>query len=114
MLDRINTVEKILNLTIPEIEYIIAESRRPVPDPDGHIDYAEYIRDLEEGLMTIAFQVVAIERRLNTPYNQVQDPPRPVNVPQTKVICREHRHLHRCLRIFRTESDERHEYLYMD
>ena len=113
MLDRINTVEKILGLSIPEIENIIAESQRPVPDSAGYIDYESYHRYLEEGLITIAFQVFNIERRLNTPYNQVHNPPRPVNVPQTKVICREHRHLHRCLRIFRSEIDERHEYLYM-
>ena len=111
MLDRINTVGKILALSIPEIECIINESSRPVPDLYGYIDYDRYHRDLEEGLITIAFQVFAIEQRLATPYNQIRDPPRPIHVPRTKAICQEHRKLHRCLRIFQVEIDERHEYL---
>ena len=111
MLEQINTIEKILNLTIFEIKHIINESRHPVPGPDYSFDFKRYLRDFEEGQITLAFQVFAILRRLETPYNQVQDPPRPANVPRTKVICREHRKLHQCLRIFGTEIGERLEYL---
>ena len=111
MLDRINTVEKILNLSIPTIERIIEDSKRPIPGFEGYIDYQGYHRDLQEGLVTLAFQVFAIEQRLNTPYNQVQEPPRPIHVPRTKVICREHRKLRRCLRILLAEIDERQDYL---
>ena len=106
-------MEKILGLSIPGIKYIINESKRPVPGLNGYFDYEGYHRDLEEGLITITLQVFTIARRLDTPYNQVQDPPRPVNVPRTRVICREHRKLHRCLRIFRDEINERQEYLHL-
>ena len=111
MIDRINTIGKILSLRISEIENILTESRRPVPGIGGYIYYDSYYRDLEEGSITIAFQVFAIERRLATPHNQVQDPPRPPHVPRTKVICREHRKLRQCLRIFMAEIDNRHEHL---
>ena len=111
MLDRINTIGKILSLRISEIEHILNESSRPVPEVSGYIDYDGYHRDLEEGLVTIAFQVFAIERRLATPYNQVQDPSYPTHVHRTRAIRQEHRKLHRCLRIFLAEIDERQDYL---
>ena len=111
MLERINTIEKILSLNISEIKHIIKESAKPVTGIGGYFDYDGYLRDLEEGLITLAFQVFAIERRLATPHSQIQDPPRPIHVPRTKAICREHRKLHRCSRIFRAEIDERQEYL---
>ena len=111
MLDRINNIEKILSLSLSEIKHIISESYRPLPGIGGYFDYNSYLRDLEEGQISLAFQVFAIERRLATHHNQIQDPPRPVHVPRSKVICREHRKLRRCLRIFMTEIDERHEYL---
>lgn len=111
MLDRINTVEKILLLSIPEIEHIINESQHPVPDANGYIDYDRYYCDLEEGLMTMAFLVFAIQQRLPTPHNQIQDPPQPIHVSRTKMICREHRKLHWCLRTFHAEIDERHNFL---
>ena len=112
MLDQINTIERILNLSIPEIKHIINESRRPVIGPGYSFDFEHYLRDFEEGQITLAFQVFAIHRRLDTPYNQVQDPPRPANVPRTKAINREHRKLHRCLRIFGAEIEERLDYIH--
>ena len=111
MLDRINTIEKILSLSITEIENIIAESWKPVPGVGSFIDCIRYHRDLEEGQITLSFQVFAIGQRLATPHHQVKDPPRPVNVPRIRAICQEHRKLHRCLRLFHAEIDDRHEYL---
>ena len=97
MLDRINTVGKILKLSIPEIESILDESKRPVPGLRGYFDHESYYRDIEEGLITIALQVYAIQRRLDGLW--------------TRAICREQQKLHRCLRIFLAEIDERQEYL---
>ena len=113
ILDHINTIENILSLSIPEIEYIIKESKRPVPGLDGFFDYNGYHCDLEEGFITLALLVFTIERRLTTPHNQVQDPPRPVRVPRIKAFCREHQKLHGCLRIFQAEIDERQDYLHL-
>lgn len=111
MLDRIDTVGKILALSIPEIKCIINESKRPVIGPDYSFDFESYLRNFEEGQITLAFQAFAIRIRLETPHNLIQDPPRPIHIPRTKAIVREHRKLHQCLRIIEAEIEERLGYL---
>ena len=109
MLEFIDTTEKILKLSIPEIKYILSESKRLKPGPDLSFDYDDYFRNLEEGVILIELQTFLIERRLATPNRKIQDAPRPVHVPLVKVICQEHRQLHRYLRVFRAEVLERND-----
>ena len=97
MLERINTVGKILRISIPEIKSILDESKRPVSGLEGYFDHESYYRNIEQGLIIIALQVLAIERRLDG--------------PRTRLIYREQWKLQQCLCIFRGDFTERQEYL---
>ena len=106
MLEYIDSIEKILDLNIPTIVYILQEDKSPDRDSD---DLEEYFQDLEEGEHLIAYLILLIEERLEVPNRLVRDPPRPVQIPLPLAIYREHRKLRQCLKLFNTELDERHE-----
>jgi hypothetical protein len=109
MLDRINSIEKLIDISIPSLINIIDEDKKPKPAPFFNI--TEHFCELEKGLFAVAFLSALVERRIITPSKNIQDPPRPAHVPQIKAICKEHRQLRRCLRIFRTEISIRQEIL---
>jgi hypothetical protein len=99
MLEHINSVEKLLIISIPNLLAVLELDKQP--------KLAEYFCELEKGLFVIAFLHVLVERRLVTPSRNIQDPPRSVHGHRIKVLCKEHRKLRRCLRILRVDIDLR-------
>ena len=109
MLDRINSIERLLDISIPGLIAFVDEDKKPKPAPFFNI--TEHCRELETGLFVVAFLSALVERRLITPSRNIQDPPRPAHVPRIKAIFNEHRQLRRCLRNLRTEIGIRQEIL---
>ena len=107
MLDQIDNIEKILNLSIPAIIIILEESKRPKPTP--FFDIEGHFRTLEEDTVLIGSLVTLLEVRLVTPSRNIQDPPRLVIPSLVKSICRENRKIRRCLNIFYEEIQLRRE-----
>ena len=109
MLEHINSVEKLLIISIPNLLAVLEVDKIPKPAP--FFNTADYFGELEKGLFEIALLHVLVERRLVTPSRNIQDPPRSVHVPRIKSCCKEHRKLRRCLRILRTDIDLRQDAL---
>ena len=109
MLEHINSVEKLLSISIPNLLAVLEVDKQLKSAPFFNI--ADYFCELEKGLFVIAFLHVLVERRLVTPSRNIQDPPRSVHVPRITSICKEHRKLRRCLRILRTDIDLRQDAL---
>ena len=105
MLEHINSVEKLLIISIPNLLAVLEVDK--IPEPAPIFNAADYFSELEKGLFEIAFLHVLVERRLITPSRHIQDPPRLIHVPQIKSICKEHRKLRRCLHILRADIDLR-------
>jgi hypothetical protein len=109
MLEHINSVEKLLIISIPNLLAVLEGDKIPKPAP--FFNTAEYFSEIEKGLFEIAFLHVLVERRLVTPSRNIQDPPRSVHGPRIKVIYKEHRKLRRCLRILGADIDLRQDVL---
>jgi len=109
MLEHINSVEKLLIISIPNLLAVLEVDKIPKPAP--FFNTTDYFRELEKGLFEIAFLHVLVERRLDTPSRNIQDPPRSVHIPRIKSICKEQRKLRRCLRILRADINLRQEVL---
>ena len=105
MLEHINSVEKLLIISIPNLLAVLEVDKIPKPAP--FFNTADYFSEIEKGLFEIAFLHVVVERRLTTPSRNIQDPPRSVHGHRIKVLCKEHRKLRRCLRILRVDIDLR-------
>ena len=109
MLEHINSIEKLLIISIPKLLAVLSVDKQPEPAP--YFNVKDYFCDLEKGLFVTGFLYIEVETRLDTPSRLIQDPPRPIHVARTKAICREHRKLRRCLRILRADIDLRREVL---
>ena len=109
MLDRINSIEKLLSISIPALIAILDEDQRLKPAPFFNI--TEHFRELEKGLVVVAGISGIVEWRLALPSRLIDDPPRPIHTPRTKAICREHRQLRRCLHVLSIAIDLRQEIL---
>ena len=109
MLDRIDSIEKVLSLPILVFIDILREHK--IAKPSHLFDREEYFRTLREGALFATILQAAILVRLGTPNRQIQEAPRPVNVLLNKTICWEHRKLRRCLFILREDISLRYEVL---
>ena len=72
MLEHINSVEKLLIISIPNLLAVLEVDK--IPEPAPIFNAADYFSELEKGLFEIAFLHVVVERRLTTPSRNIQDP----------------------------------------
>jgi hypothetical protein len=72
MLDRIDSIEKILHLNIPTFTAILEEHKIATLGPS--FNSIEYFRKLQEGAICISLLITTIEVRLETPSWDPQDP----------------------------------------
>ena len=109
MLDRIDSIEKILHLTIPTFTAILEEHKIATLGPS--FNSIEYFGKLQEGAIFISLLTTTIEVRIKTPSWDLQDPCCPIHSIQRIYICKEHRKLNHYLSILRRDLNLRYELL---
>ena len=109
MLDRIDSIEKVLSLPILVFIDILREHK--IAKPSHLFNREEYFCTLREGAIFATIIQAAILVRLGTPNRQIREAPRPVQSPINKSVCKEHRKLRRCIFILREDISLRYELL---
>ena len=99
MLDRIDSIEKILQLSIHAFTEILESERLAGLGPS--FNARTYFRRLQEGVLFVSLLITTVEVRISTPSRDLQDPSCPLNTNRNHYILKEQRKLRRCLNLLR-------------